>query len=286
MSDISASEGSEAVSEAPVADAAVETPVAEVEAFDLDTAVDDLATNAPDEWKGKVGKIQSELKNLRGKYTPYRDAFEGVHDDDREAVLTLVNAIKSGDTDAAAEWMFNAAKGLTGAEFEAKFGLTKAEAAEAVEAMEGGEEAPEQELSIQEQIQKALDERDAAHKEQLAMAERQAVITNTFSELGYSTERNAQGHLTDPAAQIVAQLAVNNHKGDIKAAHEAFTKLKGDWAKDMLQAKTSEQSTSPGQGAPIASGEPLAGEENMTADQKAEARVRARFERLARGAQT
>lgn len=272
MSDISASEGTEAVSEAPVADA----PVAEVEAFDLDSAVEDFATNAPDEWKGKAGKIQNELKNLRSKYTPYRDTFDGMHEGDKEAVFQLVSAIKSGNTEAAATWMVEAAKGLTGDQFEEKFGFTKAEAAEAIaDASDEGEIEPE--LTVAEQIQKALDDREKAHKDQLATAERQTAINTTFSELGYNTERKADGTLADFRTQMVAQLAVNDHKGDIAAAHEAFGKLQADWATAYLKAHSDDQSLSPGQGTATTSPEPQT--ENMSPKD----RVKARLLRAANG---
>lgn len=270
MSDIGASESVEAV-EAPVE--AVET-----EAFDIDAAMDDFATNAPEEWKGKASKLQSELKNLRGNYTPYRDAFDGLHEGDRDAVFQLVTAIKSGNTEAAAQWMVEAAKGLTGDQFEEKFGFTKAEAKEMVaEAGEEAEEAPE--LTVAEQIEKALADRDQAHKDQVAAQERQAAVNSQFGELGYNTERKADGTLADFRTQMVAQLAINDHKGDIKAAHEAFTKLQGDWAKAHLQAHADDASLSPGQGASV--GTPDAG----TADMSPKEKVKARLLRAAGGAQ-
>lgn len=269
MSDISASDAGEAVSEAPAE--SVET-----EAFDLDAAVEDFAANAPDEWKTKASKIQSELKGLRTKYTPYRDTFEGLHEDDQNAVFQLVTAIKSGNAEGAAEWMFNAAKGLTGDQFEAKFGITKAEAQAAVDAVE---EAPEPELSIEERIQKALDERDKAHKEQIANQERQAAINATFAELGYDVTRNDAGHLADFKTQMVAQLAVNSHKGDIKAAHEAFEKLQGDWAKAYLQKHQGDSTLAPEGGTAVAAGD--ADTADMTPAQRAQARIN----RLQGGAQ-
>jgi len=274
MSDISASDAVEPAVEAPVADAAVET-----EAFDLDSAVDEFATNAPEEWKSKASKIQSELKNLRASRNELRtkyEAFDGVHADDLAAVSQLVTAIKSGNTDAAAEWMVEAAKGLTGDQFEAKFGFTKAEAAEAIEA---ADEAPEPELSVEERIQKALDDRDKAHKESVEAQERQAAINSQFAELGYDTARNEAGTLADFKTQMVAQLAVNNHKGDIKAAHEAFVKLQGDWAKDFVQKHSDDQTLSPGQGTPTTTPDP-AGVALTPKD-----KVKARLLRAAKGAE-
>jgi len=275
MSDISANEAPEAAVETPVTS---EAPVEAVETdFDLDAELASSVENAPDEWKNKIGKIQSEVKNLRAKYAPLRDTFDGLHEGDREAITTLITAIKSGDSEAAAEWMFEAAKGLTGDQFEAKFGITKAEAAAAVDAVE---EAPEAELTVAEQVQKALDERDAKHKEETAYAARQTAINEQFAELGYTTERNEQGHLADFRTKMVAQLAVDAHKGDIKAAHEAFQKMQGDWATAYLKAHSDDQSLAPGQGTPTTTPNPS--EVPLTSKD----RVKARIQRAAKGAQT
>lgn len=264
MSDIGASDAGEAVSEAPAEST-------EAEAFDLDAAIEDFSTNAPDEWKAKASKLQSEIRGLRNSRNELKDryqAFDGLHADDFNAVTSLVSAIKDGNSDAAAEWMFNAAKGLTGEQFEAKFGLTKAEAQEAVDSID---EATEPELSIEERIQKALDERENAHKEQVAAAERQANINATFSELGYDVTRTANGTLADVQTQMVAQLAVNSHKGDIKAAHEAFQKLQGDWAKAYLQKHQGDSTLSPEGGS--TAGTPDKGAAEMTPAQRAQARI-------------
>lgn len=278
MSDIGASESVETA--APVAEA---TETETTESFDLDSAVEEFATNAPDEWKGKAGKIQSELKNLRAKYAPYRDAFDGVHESDRDAVFGLVSAIKAGDSDAAATWMVEAAKGLTGEQFEEKFGFTKAEAKAAIAEAEATEAESEPELSIEERIQKALDDRDASHKEQLENQKRQEAINLQFSEFGYDVTRKEDGSLADFTTKIVAQLALD-HSGDIKAAHEAFQKLQGDWAKNHLQKHAGDETLSPGQGAPATTETPIEGEENMTAAEKGRARVKARMMRQAGGA--
>lgn len=264
MSDISASDAGEAVSEAPAESVETET-------FDLDAAIEDFSTNAPDEWKAKASKLQSEIKGLRNSRNELKErfaAYDGLHDDDFTAVNNLVTALKAGNTDGAAEWLFNAAKGLTGDQFEEKFGLTKAEAKEAIEA---AEETPEQELSVEERIQKALDEREQAHKEQVAAQERQANINATFAELGYDVTRTETGTLADIQTQMVAQLAVNSHKGDIKAAHEAFQKLKGDWAKDHLQKHQGDSTLSPEGGS--TAGTPDAGAKDLTPAQRAQARI-------------
>lgn len=263
MSDISASEPVATPAEAPSAPPA--------EAFDLDSAVEDFATNAPDEWKSKAGKIQSELKNLRGKYTPYRDVFDGLHEGDRDAVFNLVNAIKSGNTDAAAEWMFEAAKGLTGDQFEAKFGLTKAEAAEAVaDAQEEAAHEPEKELSVAEQVEKILAEREAAAKEKADGERRQNAINAKFSELGLSVERDENGYLTDFKSQMVAQMAIR-HQGDIDKGFDEFNKWMGDASKSFLQAHAGDESLSPGQG--VAAEADNAEFEKLTPKQKAKARL-------------
>lgn len=270
MSDISASD---AGSEASTGSEAVSEGVEATEAFDLDAAVDEFASSAPDEWKTKAGKIQSELKNLRASRNELRDkfnAFDGLHASDLQAVTGLVTAIKSGDTEAAAEWMVNAAKGLTGDQFEEKFGFTKAEAQEAIEAAETTEEP---ELSVEERIQKALDDRDKAHREQVEAQERQANINAKFSELGLNTERNEQGHLVDTKAQMVAQFAIREG-GDIDKGFEAFNKWLGDAAKEFVQTKgdptlTTEGGESAGSVAPDTS--------NMTPAQRAQARINGLF---------
>jgi len=262
MSDISASDAGEAVSEAPAGD------VTEAE-FDLDAAVEDFATNAPDEWKSKATKIQSELKGLRGSRNELRDkysAFDGLHDDDFTAVTALVTAIKTGNTEGAAQWMVEAAKGLTGDQFEEKFGFTKAEAKEAIAEME---EAPEQELSIEDRIQKALDDRDKAHREATEAAERQAAINSKFAELGLNVERDENGQLKDTKAQMVAQFAIKAG-GDIDKGFEAFNKWLGDAAKEFVQAK-GDPTASPEGGA--TAGTPDAGVEDMTPAQRAQARI-------------
>lgn len=273
MSDIGASDAGEAISEAPAGD------VTEVE-FDLDAAIEDFATNAPDEWKGKASKLQSELKGIRSSRNELRDkfsAFDGLHEDDFTAVTSLVTAIKTGNTEGAAQWMVEAAKGLTGDQFEEKFGFTKAEAKEAIEAID---EAPaEEELSVEDRIQKALDERERAHKEAVQAQERQAAINSQFSELGYDVTRNANGTLANFQTQMVAQLAVNDHKGDIKAAHEAFEKLQGDWAKAYLQKHQGDPALSPEGGS--GAGTPEKGAAEMTPAQRAQDRI----DRLQAGAE-
>lgn len=280
MSDISASDAGEAAVEAPAPD---ET----TEAFDLDAAVEDFAANAPDEWKAKASKLQSEIKGLRNSRNELKErysAFDGLHADDFSAVNDLVTAIKSGNTDAAAEWMFNASKGLTGDQFEAKFGLTKAEAQAAVDAVE---EAEEPELSIDERIAKALEDRDKAHKEQVANQERQAAINATFTELGYDVTRRDNGTLANLETQMVAQLAVNDHKGDIKAAHEAFQTLQADWAKAYLAKHQGDGTLAPQGGVAATSADPTEVERlaNMTTADRAKAKAKARLLRAAGGAQ-
>lgn len=285
MSDIGASDAVVTPEAAPVE--AVET----TEAFDLDAAVEDFATNAPEEWKSKASKIQSELKGLRTSRNELRDryeSFEGLHADDFSAVNTLVTALKAGDTDGAATWLFNAAKGLTGEQFEAKFGLTKAEAQEAVDAVaDDSEVEAEPELSIQEQINKALEERDNAHKAQVEAQERQANINATFTELGYDVTRRENGTLANLETQMVAQLAVNDHKGDIKAAHEAFQTLQADWAKAYLQKNAGDSTLAPTDGTSVQSIDPETAEklDSMTTADRAKAKAKARLMRAASGPQ-
>lgn len=232
MSDIGASDAGAAPEAAPS-----EAPV---EAFDLDAAVEEFATSAPDEWKGKASKIQSELKNLRGNYTPYRDTFDGLHEDDKNAVFELVKGLKEGKTEDVVSWMLTASKGLSGDKFDAmveKLTPKQAEAlADEMEAQtaEGTEKAPEQELSVEEQVNKILADRDSKAAETKAMEQRQAGINTKFAELGLSTERDDSGRLVDFKAQQVAQMAIN-HGGDIDKGFEAFNKWLGDEAKSFLQ---------------------------------------------------
>lgn len=251
MSDISASDAGAApegaVSEAPAGD------------FDLDAAVEEFASNAPDEWKGKASKIQSELKNLRSKYTPYRDTFDGLHEGDRDALLSLASMVKDGNTEGAVEWLNSA---LTS--------LTPAEKAEIQADIEEAEAAGEPEISIEERIQKALDERDNAAKEALAAQERQNKINSDFAALGYNVERDKTGRLTDFTTQQVAMLAINDHGGDIAKAHEAYEKWLGDQAKAYLQKHQGDKSLLAEGGTPTTAGE---GAENLTPAQRAQARI-------------
>lgn len=258
MSDISASDAG-SVSDAGAADAD----------FDLDAAVEEFAANAPEDWKGKAGKIQSELKGLRGKYTPYRDAFDGIADSDRDAVFSLLNGLKSGNTEGVTQWMLQAAKGLAGDKFgEYVASLTPAEQRELAEDL-ADNDAGEKELTVAEQIQKALDERDQAHAKEQESARRISEINAKFQELGLNIERDANGRLVDFTAQQVAQMAIN-HGGDIDKGFEAYNKWMGDQAKAFLQKHQGDPTLSP-QGTPVTSPDP--GSENLSPKEKALARI-------------
>lgn len=265
MSDISASDAG-AESAAPVSEGDVST-----ESFDLDAAVEEFASSAPDEWKGKASKIQSELKNLRGKYAPLRDRFEGVHEGDRDAVFTLVDMIKSGDKDGAVQWALQAAKGLAGEKFpELIKDLTPAEQEELAEEVAEAKAEGASPADIQKMIKEAI---DADRNEQKATAdanERQSKINNDFQSLGYNVDRDKSGRLTDFTTQQVAMLAINDHNGDIAKAHEAYDKWMGDQAKAYLLKHKGDGSLLAEGGTPTTGGEDTS---NLTAAQKAQARI-------------
>lgn len=239
--------------------------------FDLDAAVEEFAANAPEDWKGKAGKIQSELKGLRGKYTPYRDAFDGIADSDRDAIFNLLSGLKSGNTEGVTQWMLQAAKGLAGDKFgDYVASLTPAEQRElAQEVADAGEDKPE--LTVAEQIQKALDERDAAQKAKDETARRTGEINAKFQELGLDVTRDENGRLVDFTAQQVAQMAIN-HGGDIDKGYEAYNKWLGDQAKSFLQKHQGDPSLAP-QGQATTSPDP--GSENLSPKEKAMARIQA-----------
>lgn len=271
MSDISASDtGSE--SGAPVSGG----EAVEAADFDLDAAVEEFATTAPDEWKTKASKIQSELKNLRGKYAPLRDRFEGVHEGDRDALFSLVDMIKSGDKDGAVKWAIEAAKGLSGESWgDVVKELTPSEQAELKEDIADAKAEGATPEDIQKMIQEALEADRNTQKEALAAQERQQKINNDFQTLGYNVERDKNGRLTDFTTQQVAMLAINDHGGDIQAAHEAYEKWMGNAAKAYLQKHQGNGSLLADGGTPVKPDETA----NLTPAQKAQARIN----RLAEG---
>lgn len=213
----------------------VEAPAEE--AFDLDAAVEEFATSAPDEWKGKASKIQSELKGLRERFAPYRDTFDGLNDQDREGFLAAVKAYKSGDFENLARWMAGSAKTLAGERFtDILAELTPAQQEAVEEAVEDAQEAAEDEgkpltqADIAKLVADAIKQHDTEKAEQAKVAEQISKINLELDELGHKDQEERN---------FVMQLARDNG-GDIKAASERFATLVADWGKKYVQSKGEE----------------------------------------------
>jgi hypothetical protein len=218
----------------PVVDAPTET--AEPDApFDLDAALTEAETTAPDEWRAKVGKINSEVKGLRERANQYR-ALDELPDDAREPLLALVDLVKGGQADQVARWMLHSAKNVSEDRFDALLQeLTpaqQAELAEEIEATDSGELTP---TRVQELVRKELAEARKADDERRQLDTQVRAVEKELSDLGYDPRSDD--------ARYVLQMA--RADGDIAKAHERFETRKAEWAKRYLQDKGGDASLVP-----------------------------------------
>lgn len=206
-----------------------------VEDFDLDAALEDAATNTPDEWKGKVGKIQSEVKGLRERSKPYTERFSDLDDNTRESLFTLVDLIKQGSGEDVSKWLLSSAKNISGDKFTDLVGeLTPAQqeaVAEAVEdAVDDGETLSP--AKVQAMIADAIKSDREASTQQASINKQMQVIEDSLKGLGYDPQSRE--------SRQVLQIARDETKGDITKAHEAFLSWKADLAKEYLKSKQGE----------------------------------------------
>lgn len=248
----------------PVVDAPVET----------DVSVDDIDFDAvPDEWRDKVRKLSSENKNLRDRFTPYRDTFDGLDDTTREGFLNVVNAYKSGDFENLARWMVGSAQGLAGDKFDSILSeLTPKQQAQLEQAIEDvQDESSEPEYFGEEDIARIVEERIAAkeaERQQNSKLEEQIrKINSELDELGYKEGLERK---------FVVQIAKEETNGDLKAAHEKYQTLLADQAVRFLQSKSGQGSVVPENGAPNAT--PNSEFKDMTPAERIRARIAAQKE--------
>jgi len=229
----------------------VDTPAAEVEApFDLDAALSEAEQSAPDEWRGKVGKINSEVRGLRERTKQY-ESLDQLDDGTRGQVLAFVDLVKAGQADEAARWMLHSAKNVTGERFDQLLAeLTPAEQAEIADELDAADTGPLTPQRVQELIRKELADARQQDDERRKVETQTRMVEKELADLGY-----------DPAgddARFVLTMA--RPDGNIKKAHERFEAQKAEWAKKYLQDKGGDPSLLPAETQPAqANGADLSG---------------------------
>lgn len=214
------------------------SPEAVEEAFDLDAAVEDFATNAPDEWKGKAQKLQSELKGLRGRSKEWDDRLSGFNDNGKQQVAAFFDAIRSGnpnDHAAAAKWAANLSKELAGEKFaEIMDELTPKQQEEVAEKLEdAAEDGPLTKAEVAEIVAKAIEGDRQSQAEKAAEAQKQQ---EAFAQIEKELEEsNLKPGTMD--ALMVLNIASADKSLSIKAAAEQFETWKADLAKEYLKGK-------------------------------------------------
>lgn len=173
-----------AAGDAPV-DAPVSTDEPVVEGGDGD-APDE--SGIPEHLRPYVKQLREEAAERRVAAKVYEEAFGAFDEGDREALLGVVAALGSEDT------QLDAAQALK----------------ELAESILGDVDDPDRPLTARD-----LERREAAKAEAQRQEEAVNAVIKEATDLGYAEGTREQRRLLD--------LAVNETKGDLKAAHEAIT---------------------------------------------------------------
>lgn len=179
-------------------------------AVGADTAVDQVAaptwlSQQPPEVQKYVTELRQESAGYRDRFKPFRDAFEGYEDADRDIWLEAARTF-SEDPVAVATWMREQADAI----------LSTTGPGDQDQTTDGESEPSDQPLTRAD-LDRYFAERERAEAERRADAERAAEnerITAEAKELGY------QPNTPQYAALLYA--AVHQTNGDLAAAHEAL----------------------------------------------------------------
>jgi len=110
-----------------------------------------------------LGKTRKEAADYRTKFSPYRDAFEGIDDGTRDVVLDAVGKLKGGDIGGVTEWLELGKRMMSPEEFQEWAGLPAAK-----DPKPASDTPPA--LTI-EQVASLLDDRMKAQEEATAAAQ-------------------------------------------------------------------------------------------------------------------
>lgn len=176
----------------------------------------------------RLSQLNNEHKKYRETYDPYAKAFSGFNDDSRAQILQAFEALPNNPA-AVARFFAENARAWAGDEWEGIYGELAPEVAEP--------ETPVEELSVADQVQKILDERDAAARaetdQQKALTAQVEAIASEMKELGYEQTDGEWGD----EAQIILALAHARPDKDIKAAHEKWVEQQAVIAQKYLEGK-------------------------------------------------
>lgn len=208
-----------------------------VEAFDLDSAVEDFSSNAPEEWSAKAKKIYSEVKGLREDRNRYRDAYDGLDDATIEGLLSVAKAYKNpAQHPELARWFVGSAKNLAGESFKDIMGeftpQQQAEAKEAVaDAIEDATEDADRPLT-QSEVAALVKETLEAERAKAADEEKNAAQLREIN-----SELDKLGHEDALERKFVVQIAMERTDGDLEKASAEWKKQVATYAKNYLQSK-------------------------------------------------
>ena len=196
MSDLTEAAPVEAPESAPV-DAPAEAPVAEaaepVTGFAVEPSIDGDLPDGVDKFdRNYVTKIREEAAKYRTSYTPFKEAFDGYDEGDRDAILSLARELQE-NPDAAARRMLEASRSIAGDRFDDWL---------------NGDVDPG--YLTEQQLEARLAEREEKQRTEAEVAAIQKEAVN----LGY--QENTADHAK------LFWLAANQTQGDLKAAHEAL----------------------------------------------------------------
>lgn len=112
-----------------------------------------------------LGKTRQEAADYRTKYSPFRDAFEGIEDSTTTVVLDAVSKLKTGEVDGVRAWLDLGKRMMSDAEWNAYIGTPVPDPVK--EVVENTD--PDEKLSLHD-VGKLLDDKLAAQE----AAQRQA----------------------------------------------------------------------------------------------------------------
>lgn len=224
----------------------------------LEAQMDELeAQGVPDEWATAFRRLRSELKNVRGRWSPYEQAFAPLDEDSADQFLQAAKAWGEGRTDAVARWMFEVSKHATEpATWNEWLGAegAPAEPGEKPAELEEQDMDPEQIKSIvAEAVAEAMKAQAAETAQEREAREFREKVETKLRDLGYEDP-------SSPAAAAVL-LTAKDIDGDpfdaIDQAHTQFQSYVLERAKSYTAEKSADAGTT----------DPLVGDGNGESDE-------------------
>lgn len=211
-------------------DAAAETAPADEAAPAEDAAAPTWLATQPPEVQKYVTELRQESAGYRDKWKPFRDAFDGYEDADRDIWLDAARTFKD-DPVAVAEWMRDQAEAILAGAGGTDTDPTDAGAGEDTDANQPLTRADLDRYFAEQR------EAEAQRQAEAARAQENAAITKEAIELGYEPDTARY------AALIFA--AAKQTDGDLKAAHELLEADNKARLEAALNARAADAASSP-----------------------------------------